>query len=48
MKAVGINDICVEVTNTLVKSVHNNVFDRYFVQDPTGLTESVKLYRRNR
>lgn len=42
----GKNQLRIEVTNTLVKAHRNNVFDRYFVQDPTGLIGPVLLKRK--
>lgn len=39
----GENDLVIEVTNTLVKAQNRNPFDRYFVQDPTGLVDPVRL-----
>lgn len=42
----GTNKLRIEVTNTLVKAHHNNVFDRHFVQDPTGLIGPVLLKRK--
>lgn len=42
----GENDLTIEVTNTLVKAQHQNIFDRYFVQDPTGLIGPVLLKKQ--
>ncbi len=39
----GENRLTVEVTNTLAKRWHNNGFDRYWVQDPSGLLGPVKF-----
>lgn len=39
----GENAVRIEVTNTVVKAQHRNVFDPYFVQDPTGLAGAVTL-----
>lgn len=41
----GENELVIEVTNTLVKAQNQNPFDRYFVQDPTGLASPVRLLR---
>jgi hypothetical protein len=39
----GENYLTVEVTNTLVKQQHNDPFDKYFVQEPSGLIGPVRL-----
>ena len=39
----GENELVAEVTNTLAKAHHDNVFDRYWVQEPTGLLGPVKV-----
>lgn len=39
----GKNELVAEVTNTLDKAHHDNVFDRYWVQEPTGLLGPVKV-----
>lgn len=39
----GVNRLQVEVVNTLVKKLHDNPFDRYWPQEPTGLIGPVKL-----
>ena len=41
----GENTLCIEVINTLVKAQNKNPFDRFFVQEPTGLTQPVLLKR---
>ena len=41
----GENTLSVEVINTLVKAQHKNPFDRFFVQEPTGLVTPVCLLR---
>lgn len=37
------NELVVTVTNTLSKSVQNNMFDRYMAQEPSGLLGPVRL-----
>ena len=39
----GENELVAEVTNTLAKAHHDNVFDRYWVQEPAGLLGPVKV-----
>lgn len=39
----GKNRLTIEVTNTLVKAHHNNEFDRFWVQDPSGLLGPVRI-----
>ena len=39
----GENHLIIEVTNTLVKQQHNDPFDKYFVQEPSGLIGPVRL-----
>ena len=41
----GENELRVEVTNTLVHAHHDNPFDCYFVQNPTGLVDPVRLLK---
>lgn len=41
----GENELVIEVINTLVKAQNKNPFDRFFVQEPTGLVEPVLLKR---
>ena len=41
----GENELVLEVVNTLVKAQNKNPFDRFFVQEPTGLVEPVLLKR---
>lgn len=41
----GENTLTVEVINTLVKAQNKNPFDRFFVQEPTGLVSPVLLKR---
>ncbi|MDR0730265.1 MAG: hypothetical protein LBF63_01255 [Treponema sp.] len=40
----GINTITIEVVNTLVKALGDNVFDRGTAQEPSGLLGPVSLY----
>lgn len=39
----GGNELSIEVTNTLVKEQHQNPFDPYFMQEPTGIVGSVTI-----
>lgn len=39
----GKNKLTIEVVNTLAKAHHNNSFDRFWVQDPSGLLGPVKI-----
>jgi hypothetical protein len=39
----GFNKLVIDVTNTLSKSIHNNVFDRYWPQEPSGLLGLVRI-----
>ena len=39
----GENEIVVEVINTLEKAHHENPFDRYWVQEPTGLLGPIEI-----
>ncbi|WP_455614916.1 hypothetical protein [Eisenbergiella sp.] len=39
----GENELVAEVTNTLAKAHHDNPFDRYWVQEPTGLLGPVRV-----
>lgn len=39
----GENEIVIEVTNTLAKAHHENSYDRYWVQEPTGLLGPVEI-----
>ena len=39
----GENEIVIEVTNTLAKAHHENPYDRYWVQEPTGLLGPVEI-----
>lgn len=39
----GENKLTVEVTNTLSKAHHDNWFDRFWVQDPSGLLGPVRI-----
>ena len=39
----GENELVIEVTNTLVKANHKNPYDRYWLQEPTGLLGPVKI-----
>ena len=40
----GENEIVLEVINTLAKAHHENSFDRYWVQEPTGLLGPVEIF----
>ena len=40
---IGENRLTVDVTNTVVKEGHRNIFDPYFAQDPTGITGEVTI-----
>ena len=37
------NNIIIEVTNTLVKQLHDNIFDKYMPQEPSGLLGPVNI-----
>lgn len=39
----GENELVIEVINTLAKAYHDNPFDRYWVQEPTGLLGPVSI-----
>lgn len=39
----GENTLAIEVTNTVVKACHSDPYDRFFVQDPTGLADPVTV-----
>lgn len=43
----GENVLCIEVANTLAKAHHDNLFDRFFVQEPSGLLGPVKISLAN-
>lgn len=39
----GVNKLRIEVTNTLVKSSHHPLFDKYWAQEPSGLLGPVRI-----
>ncbi|MBP1041901.1 hypothetical protein I6N95_12850 [Vagococcus sp. BWB3-3] len=41
----GKNELVIEVTNTLVKANHTNIYDRYWPQEPSGLLGKVMLLK---
>ena len=43
----GENRLTVEVTNTLAKAYHDNVFDRFWVQEPSGLLGPVEIVEKD-
>lgn len=43
IQKIGENKLVIEVTNTLVKANHENIYDRYWPQEPTGMLGPVVL-----
>lgn len=42
----GSNKLCIEVVNTLVKEIPSSEFDKYFMQDPTGILGQVHINKK--